>query len=87
MRPVVQPPTRWVERERAGLTQRLPLPRWARDAIAVLLLDYTLYLWHVVEHRSPWLYRFHQVHHADLELDVSTAARFHVGEFLASVPW
>ena len=40
-----------------------------------------------MEHRSPWLYRFHQVHHADLELDVSTAARFHVGEFLASVPW
>ena len=82
-----EPLTRWVERERVGLTQRLPLPRWARDAVAVLLLDYTLYLWHVLEHRSPWIYRFHQVHHADLELDVSTAARFHVGEFLASVPW
>lgn len=87
MGPVVEPLTRWVERERIGLSQRLPLPRWARDAVAVLLLDYTLYLWHVVEHRSPLLYRFHQVHHADLELDVSTAARFHVGEFLASVPW
>jgi sterol desaturase/sphingolipid hydroxylase (fatty acid hydroxylase superfamily) len=34
-----------------------------------------------------WLYRFHQVHHADLEMDTSTAVRFHFGEFLASVPW
>jgi sterol desaturase/sphingolipid hydroxylase (fatty acid hydroxylase superfamily) len=87
MGPVVRPLTTWVERERVGLTQRLPLPRWAHDALAVLLLDYTLYWWHVIEHRLPWLYRFHQVHHADLELDISTAARFHFGEFLVSVPW
>jgi sterol desaturase/sphingolipid hydroxylase (fatty acid hydroxylase superfamily) len=87
MAPVIEPLTRWAERERVGLTQRLPLRRWMRDVAAILLLDYTLYWWHVVEHRSPWLYRFHQVHHADLELDVSTAARFHFGEFLASVPW
>ncbi len=87
MSPVMRPLTAWVERERIGLTQRLRLPPWARDAVAALLLDYTLYWWHVVEHRSHWLYRFHQVHHADLALDVSTAARFHFGEFLASVPW
>jgi sterol desaturase/sphingolipid hydroxylase (fatty acid hydroxylase superfamily) len=91
MTPVVQPLTVWVEREHVGLTQRLPLPRWAprwaRDALAVLLLDYSLYWWHVLEHRVSWLYRFHQVHHADLELDTSTALRFHFGEFLASVPW
>ena len=87
MTPVVEPLTRWVVRERVGLTQRLPIPRWLRDALAVLLLDYTLYWWHVVEHRIPALYRFHQVHHADLELDVSTGARFHFGEFITSVPW
>ena len=87
MAPVVRPLTEWTERRRVGLTQRLPLPRWARDVVAVLLLDYTLYWWHVLEHRAPLLYRFHQVHHADLELDVSTAVRFHAGEFIASVPW
>lgn len=87
MTPVIAPLTRWVQRERVGL-ERLPsLPSWLRDVIAVVLLDYTLYWWHVAEHRIPWLYRFHQVHHADLELDVSTAARFHFGEFVASVPW
>jgi alkylhydroperoxidase/carboxymuconolactone decarboxylase family protein len=87
MAPVVNPLARWVTRRRIGLTQQLPLPEWARDTIAVLLLDYTLYLWHVAEHKIPAFYRFHQVHHADLDLDVSTAARFHFGEFLLSVPW
>jgi sterol desaturase/sphingolipid hydroxylase (fatty acid hydroxylase superfamily) len=87
MAPVVRPLTALVARRRIGLVQRLPLPEWIRDALAVVLLDYTLYWWHVAEHRVPWLYRFHQVHHADLDLDVTTAARFHFGEFVASVPW
>jgi len=87
MAPVVEPLSRRAERERAGLVQRLAAPEWLRHAIAVVLLDYTLYWWHVLEHRASWLYRFHQVHHADLALDSSTALRFHFGEFLASVPW
>jgi sterol desaturase/sphingolipid hydroxylase (fatty acid hydroxylase superfamily) len=87
MAPVVAPLAARVATRRIGLVQRLPLPEWARDALAVVLLDYTLYWWHVLEHRVPWLYRFHQVHHADLALDSSTAARFHFGELLASVPW
>jgi sterol desaturase/sphingolipid hydroxylase (fatty acid hydroxylase superfamily) len=87
MPPVVRPLTEWVERRRIGLTRWLPLPAWARDLLAVLLLDSTLCRWHVVEHRSRWLYRFHQVHHADLAMDTSTAVRFRFGEFLASAPW
>lgn len=87
MAPVVEPLSRRAEREGVGLVQRLPAPVWLRDAVAVVLLDYTLYWWHVLEHRSSWLYRLHQVHHADLALDASTALRFHFGEFLASVPW
>jgi sterol desaturase/sphingolipid hydroxylase (fatty acid hydroxylase superfamily) len=53
---------------------------------ALVLLDYTLYLWHVATHRAPALWRFHAVHHADLDLDVSTALRFHFGELILSVP-
>lgn len=87
MTPVVRQLMTLVVRRRVGLLQRLPLPEWIRDALAIALLDYTLYCWHVLEHRSAWLYRFHQVHHADLDLDVTTAARFHFGEFIASVPW
>jgi sterol desaturase/sphingolipid hydroxylase (fatty acid hydroxylase superfamily) len=87
MAPVVEPLSRRAERERLGLVQRLPAPVWLRNAIAVVLLDYALYWWHVLEHRASWLYRFHQVHHADFALDSSTALRFHFGEFLASAPW
>ena len=50
-------------------------------------MDYTLYWWHVLLHRVPALWRLHEPHHADRDLDASTALRFHVAEFLASVPW
>src|SRR5262249_54996648 len=51
------------------------------------LLDYTLYLWHVLTHRVPLLWRFHQAHHVDLGMDASTALRFHFGEMVLSVGW
>ncbi len=51
------------------------------------LLDYTLYLWHVLTHKVPFLWRFRQPHHVDLDLDASTALRFHFGEMVLSVPW
>ena len=86
-RPLTAPLARLVERRGLGLVPRLPLPGWARTAVAVLLLDYTLYLWHVLLHRVPVLWRHHKVHHADLDLDASTALRFHAGELLASAPW
>ena len=86
-RPVVEPLAREVQRRRFGLVQRLHGPAWARDALAVGLMDYTLYLWHVLTHRSALLWRFHRVHHADLDLSASTALRFHFGEMIASVPW
>ena len=70
--PVVMPLARAVEGRRWGLTHAIGGPPWLRGLIAVILLDYTLYLWHVIVHRVPWLWRFHLVHHVDLDLDVST---------------
>ncbi|MDP8915999.1 MAG: sterol desaturase family protein, partial [Pseudomonadota bacterium] len=86
-RPFAEPLARTVERRRWGLAQQLPLPAWGRDAVAVLLMDYGLYAWHVLLHRSGALWRFHRVHHADLDLSASTALRFHFGELAASAPW
>ena len=78
---------RAAEEKRCGLAQWLPFPPLARGLIAVVLLDYTLYLWHVLTHRVPFLWRFHQVHHIDREMDASTALRFHFGEIAISVPF
>jgi sterol desaturase/sphingolipid hydroxylase (fatty acid hydroxylase superfamily) len=81
--PVTRYLAKRVDQKRWGLVPRLGLP----DVVAVLLLDYTLYLWHVLTHLVPTLWRFHKVHHVDLDLDASTAIRFHFGEMLLSVPY
>jgi sterol desaturase/sphingolipid hydroxylase (fatty acid hydroxylase superfamily) len=78
--PVVAPVQRFAERRRIGLLRWLPLPRVLRIALGFLLLDYTLYLWHRLNHQVPQLWRFHAVHHIDLDLDSTTGLRFHFGE-------
>lgn len=85
--PIVFPLARAASRRRWGLTRLLTRRPWLADLVAVVLLDYTLYLWHILVHRVPWLWRFHLVHHVDLDLDASTGLRFHAGELAASVPW
>lgn len=86
-KPVADALTALVERRRWGLLKLLGLPAWLEVTLAVVLLDYTLYLWHVLTHRVPALWRFHLVHHIDLDLDASTALRFHFAELVLSVPW
>ena len=85
--PVVKPLTHRAQRRRRGLLQRLPLPSAARDALAFLAMDYTIYLWHVLTHKVPALWRLHLVHHVDLDLDASTALRFHAADMLVSTPY
>ena len=85
--PLVRPLARLVEKQRLGLLKQVSLPAWVEVPLAVGLMDYTLYLWHVLTHRVPFLWRFHQAHHVDLDMDASTALRFHFGELILSVPW
>jgi sterol desaturase/sphingolipid hydroxylase (fatty acid hydroxylase superfamily) len=60
-----------------GLLHTLALPIWASVPLAVMALDLAIYLQHVLFHAVPALWRLHRVHHADLEIDVTTGARFH----------
>jgi sterol desaturase/sphingolipid hydroxylase (fatty acid hydroxylase superfamily) len=85
--PLAERLTALVERKQVGLLKLVRLPLWLEVAAAVVLLDYTLYLWHVLTHRVPRLWRFHVVHHIDLDLDATTALRFHFAELVISVPW
>ncbi|MEO6949728.1 MAG: sterol desaturase family protein [Ginsengibacter sp.] len=68
-----------------GLNYFYEAPVWMKAAIAFLLLDYSNYLWHIVLHKIPFMWRFHLVHHTDLDLDITTAFRFHFGELIGSV--
>jgi sterol desaturase/sphingolipid hydroxylase (fatty acid hydroxylase superfamily) len=86
-KPLVRRLSQMVHRRSWGLVKLFRLPGWVEVALAVVLLDYTLYVWHILTHKAPFLARFHRVHHADLDMDASTAVRFHFGEMILSVPW
>lgn len=85
--PIAKPLAELVERRRWGLLKRLALPSWLDTLLAVVLMDYTLYVWHILTHKVPVLWRCHRPHHVDLDLDASTALRFHFAEMALSVPW
>ncbi len=68
-----------------GLLNNVDLPRWAAVVLAVLALDLAIYLQHVLFHAVPTLWRLHRMHHADLDIDVTTGARFHPIEIAASM--
>lgn len=82
---IVRRTVRIADRKRFGLLNRIPLPGWARKIAALLLLDYTLYWWHRMNHEAGDLWRFHNVHHTDLDMDSTTSIRFHFGELALSI--
>jgi len=68
-----------------GLFYVLDLPTWVSVPLAVMALDLAIYLQHVLFHAVPTLWRLHRMHHADLELDVTTGTRFHPIEIILSM--
>lgn len=62
----------------------IALPSWCNLVIGILLMDLTFYYWHRANHKIPLLWRFHNVHHIDPDLDVSTSFRFHFFEIFYS---
>lgn len=68
-----------------GLFNSVALPGWLTILVAVVALDFAIYVQHVMFHAVPLLWRLHMVHHADLDFDVTTGLRFHTIEILASM--
>ncbi|MCK5275972.1 MAG: sterol desaturase family protein, partial [Alphaproteobacteria bacterium] len=68
-----------------GLLNAIAMPYLAKSLVAVLVLDLAIYLQHVMFHAVPALWRLHRMHHADLDFDVTTGARFHPIEILLSM--
>jgi len=75
----------WAEAQGFGLLHWLALPGWAAIPVAFVLLDLLIYWQHRITHAVPLLWRLHRVHHADPELDVSSALRFHPVEIVGSM--
>lgn len=74
----------FVSRHEWGLAPALRLSGLPEILLTLFVLDMGDYWWHRANHRMPWLWRFHQVHHVDTHVDVTTSLRFHPGELLIS---
>lgn len=70
-----------------GIFNLAPWPFLLEGLLAILLLDLAIYAQHVVTHKLPILWRLHQVHHADRDIDVTTGIRFHPIEIALSMIW
>ncbi|MBK6656937.1 MAG: sterol desaturase family protein [Proteobacteria bacterium] len=68
-----------------GLLNHFQVPAWLALPLAVIAMDFVIWLQHVMVHAVPALWRLHRVHHADLDYDVTTGARFHPLEILPSM--
>jgi sterol desaturase/sphingolipid hydroxylase (fatty acid hydroxylase superfamily) len=69
-----------------GLLNDPAIPAWAAFALGLMVRSFASYLVHVANHKVPWMWRVHRLHHTDLEIDISTTARFHPLEFVYSTP-
>jgi len=68
-----------------GVFNNFAAPIWFAVLASVVILDFAIYLQHVMFHAVPALWRLHRMHHADLDFDVTTGARFHPIEILLSM--
>jgi len=68
-----------------GLLHVWLVPMWVAIPLSIIAMDFVVYLQHVLVHAVPMLWRLHRVHHADLDYDLTTGARFHPIEIILSM--
>ena len=68
-----------------GLFNYIEAPFWLAAIASVIIMDFVIYIQHVMVHAIPVLWRLHRVHHADLDYDVTTGSRFHTLEIILSM--
>jgi len=68
-----------------GLLNYYELPLIVAVIISVIAMDFIIYLQHIIFHAVPVLWRLHRVHHADMDYDITTGARFHTLEIILSM--
>ena len=75
----------WVDQHGWGIMNFLGFPYFVSVVGSILILDFVIYLQHVLFHAAPAFWRLHMIHHADLDFDVTTGTRFHPIEILLSM--
>jgi sterol desaturase/sphingolipid hydroxylase (fatty acid hydroxylase superfamily) len=77
----------YAEQHGLGLLNNVSWPGSVKVIVALLVLDFAIWFQHLVSHKVPIFWRLHQVHHADRDIDVTTAVRFHPVEIALSMLW
>jgi sterol desaturase/sphingolipid hydroxylase (fatty acid hydroxylase superfamily) len=77
----------YAQAHQIGLLNHVSWPEWLKVAVALLALDLAIWAQHFASHKIPIFWRLHQVHHADRDIDVTTAVRFHLVEIGLSMVW
>ena len=77
----------WAQSQGWGLLNWAALPAWIEIVLAFVVLDLAIYGQHVASHKIPMLWQLHQMHHSDVDIDVTTAVRFHPIEVGLSMLW
>lgn len=75
----------YCQSQNIGILNSVKLPNYIEVILAFVIFDFFIYLQHVFFHKIPVLWKLHQVHHADLDLDVTSGLRFHTIEIVASM--
>lgn len=75
----------WIGHQGWGLLNTVEWPLWLELVITVIVLDFVVYMQHLMFHAVPVLWRLHMIHHADLDIDLTTGTRFHPLEILISL--
>jgi len=74
----------WTQAHSLGIVRMIDLPVAMRMVMVLLLFDIWMYYWHMANHRISFFWRFHRSHHSDINMDTTTALRFHPGELVLS---
>lgn len=77
----------WAAEGGWGLLNIFAAPGWLAVGVSIVILDLAVYGQHRLSHAVPWLWRVHRLHHIDLDVDVTTATRFHPVEMVLSMLW
>ncbi|MBC2858356.1 sterol desaturase family protein [Stappia sp. 28M-7] len=77
----------WAGDQGLGLFPALGMPLWIAGLLGFVLLDFAVWAEHWASHKIPLLWRIHRMHHADRDIDLTTALRFHPLEIVLSMVW
>ncbi len=77
----------YAESQGWGLFNWTQWPLWLEVLLAIVIFDFLVWFQHLVFHKVPFFWRLHRMHHADVDIDVTTAIRFHPIEIAVSMVW